>query len=184
MAVFEELEAAGHDCELRQDGALTVARNAAEVKMARADYARLKSNGHDVVYLEGAEAVVTVEPALAGGDYLAALHSRRSGHVNAAAATKALADSASALGATISVASAVVAIERLPAGSKHRYRALTSDGRAHDCATLVIAAGAWARPLGRTLGLDIPVFPVKGQIWSSPEAPEGTLRKVIFAYEK
>ena len=68
MAVFEELEAAGHDCELRQDGALTVARNAAEVKMARADYARLKSNGHDVVYLEGAEAVVTVEPALVGGE--------------------------------------------------------------------------------------------------------------------
>ena len=33
-------------------------------------------------------------------------------------------------------------------------------------------------------GIDIPVTPVKGQIWSTPEAPAGTLRKVIYAYEK
>ena len=36
----------------------------------------------------------------------------------------------------------------------------------------------------RTIGIDIPVTPVKGQIWSTAEAPAGTLRKVIFAYEK
>ena len=33
-------------------------------------------------------------------------------------------------------------------------------------------------------GIDIPVTPVKGQIWSTPEVPAGTLRKVIYAYEK
>ena len=55
---------------------------------------------------------------------------------------------------------------------------------------IMIIAGVWARlrflrGLNDNLaGIDIPVTPVKGQIWSTPEAPAGTLRKVIYAYEK
>ena len=54
----------------------------------------------------------------------------------------------------------------------------------------MVIAGVRARlrfPRGLTdnlAGIDIPVTPVKGQIWSTPEAPAGTLRKVIYAYEK
>jgi glycine/D-amino acid oxidase-like deaminating enzyme len=150
----------------------------------------LSSNGHDVEYLSGHDAVAAVEPALTGGDLLAALHSRCSGHVNAAAATKSLADSAAALGAAVVVGSTAVSIEKLDAPARsagnhqYKYRVRTQEGAVHDCKALIIAAGAWARPLGRTLGVDIPVTPVKGQIWSTAEAPPGTLRKVIFAYEK
>jgi len=147
MAIFRELEAIGHDCELRQDGALTIARNAAELKMCQREHANLAANGHDVAYLEGHDAVVAVEPALAGGDILAALHSRKAGHVNAAHATKGLADAAVALGATVTVGATVVGIERLPVGSVSRYRVTTAEAGAHECKALILAAGAWVRPL-------------------------------------
>ena len=169
VAIFKELEQLGHDCELRLEGALTIARNDRELKLLQAQYESLRGNGHDVEYLSGHDAVVAVEPALAGGDIMAALHSRQAGHVNAAAATRAIADSAAALGATICVGSTAVAIEELGcrsdggsgstgsdngsssggSGSSYKYRVRTQEGQLHDCKALIVAAGAWARPLGR-----------------------------------
>eukprot|EP01043_Picozoa_sp_COSAG02_P041146 COSAG02_NODE_3388_length_6828_cov_19.910685_5_plen_252_part_00 len=112
VAIFKELERLGHDCELRLDGALTLARTPTEVKMCQEEYASLKANGHSVEYLSGPDAVMAVEPGLKGGDVAAALHSRLSGHVNASAATKALADCAINQGAKIVVGAEAIAIER------------------------------------------------------------------------
>lgn len=112
MDIFKEMEQLGHDCELRLDGALTLARTPAEIAMCQEQFASLKANDHPVEYLADHDAVVAVEPGLTGGDFMAALHSRLSGHVNSAAATKALADSATAQGARIVVGAEAIAIER------------------------------------------------------------------------
>ncbi len=112
IAIFKELELLGYDCELRLDGALTLARTPAEVKMCQEEYASLKANGHAVEYLSGHDAVAAVEPGLKGGDIAAALHSQLSGHINASAATKALADCAINQGAQIVVGAEVIAVDR------------------------------------------------------------------------
>ena len=112
IAIFKELESLGHECELRLEGALTLARTPAEVKMCQEEYASLKANGHPVEYLSGHGAVTAVEPGLKGGDVAAALHSRLSGHVNASAATKALAACATNHGAKIVLGAEAIAVER------------------------------------------------------------------------
>lgn len=57
----------------------------------------------------------------------------------------------------------------------------TAEGRAHAVrsgparrpfGTLVLAAGAWSRPLGQWLGFDVPVTPLRGQILAlGPQSP-------------
>ena len=46
----------------------------------------------------------------------------------------------------------------------------------------MLAAGAWCGTLGTILGLDIPVVPVRGQMWSTPSLPP-TLFHVITSAE-
>ena len=48
--------------------------------------------------------------------------------------------------------------------------------------TLVLAAGAWCGPLGAMMGLDIPILPVRGQMWATPSLPP-TLFHVIGSAE-
>ena len=37
--------------------------------------------------------------------------------------------------------------------------------------TIVLAVGAWSKPVGDILGIDIPVAPVKGQMWATAPMP-------------
>lgn len=46
------------------------------------------------------------------------------------------------------------------------YKVVTSKG-SFQTRTLVLAAGPWCRDIGSMLNLQIPVFPVRGQMWST-----------------
>ena len=37
--------------------------------------------------------------------------------------------------------------------------------------TLVLAVGAWSRPVGDMLGVEIPIAPIKGQMWATAPVP-------------
>jgi hydrogen cyanide synthase HcnC len=50
------------------------------------------------------------------------------------------------------------------------HAVLTRDGRI-PCSTVVNAAGAWAGQVGRMAGLDVPVYPVRGQIVCTQTLP-------------
>ena len=61
----------------------------------------------------------------------------------------------------------------------HRHRAISADGKYRvacseetlQARNLVLAAGAWCGPLGRMLGVSIPVVPVRGQMWATEPLP-------------
>src|SRR5262249_59887230 len=49
---------------------------------------------------------------------------------------------------------------------------LTTDRAEVVAERVVIAAGAWSGPIGAMLGLDIPIVPVRGQMWAAnPASP-------------
>ncbi|KAK3282713.1 hypothetical protein CYMTET_9556 [Cymbomonas tetramitiformis] len=99
-------------------------------------------------------------------------------HANPSKATTALANRAAALGAHIFEGHEVKHVAEQNKG----FHVITSKG-SFQCGKLVIAAGAWAPAVGRQLGLDIPVVPVKGQMWATTPQPPGVIKRVIYAAE-
>ena len=82
-------------------------------------------------------------------------------------ATRAFADAAAKSGARIFTNHAVSGVASRPGGG---YSVATDRGE-FVCESLVIAAGAWCGPVGRMLGLDIPIVPVRGQMWATESLP-------------
>ena len=82
-------------------------------------------------------------------------------------ATRAFAEAAARSGARIFTHHAVSGVAPRSGGG---YSVETDRGQ-FVCESLVIAAGAWCGPLGRMLGLDIPIVPVRGQMWATESLP-------------
>jgi sarcosine oxidase subunit beta len=49
--------------------------------------------------------------------------------------------------------------------------AIQTDAAEYRCRTLVLATGAWSDPVGKMLGLKIPIVPVRGQMWATESLP-------------
>jgi sarcosine oxidase subunit beta len=61
-------------------------------------------------------------------------------------------------------------VTAIHAGAAGTYRVETSGG-GFGAETLVLAGGAWTARLGAMLGLRIPIFPVRGQMWAAAGLP-------------
>jgi D-hydroxyproline dehydrogenase subunit beta len=111
------------------------------------------------------EAEPALSPTVAGGLRLPG--GRRS---DPAALTAAAAELARRAGATVRTG---VDVKRLAGGS------VLTDGGVERAATVVLAAGAWTRPLARTAGFEVPIRPVRG--WLAVTAPaEPLVRHVLY----
>ena len=111
------------------------------------------------------DAEPALSPTVSGGLQLPG--GRRS---DPSAMTAAAAELARRAGATIRTG---VDVKRLAAGS------VLTDGGVEQAATVVLAAGAWTRPLARTAGFEVPVRPVRG--WLAVTAPSKPLvRHVLY----
>lgn len=111
------------------------------------------------------EAEPALSPTVAGGLRLPG--GRRS---DPAALTVAAAELARRAGATVRTG---VDVKRLARGS------VLTDGGVERAATVVLAAGAWTRPLARTAGFEVPIRPVRG--WLAVTAPaEPLVRHVLY----
>jgi sarcosine oxidase subunit beta len=131
----------------------------------------LAAVGHEGERLDAA-GVATAEPALAPGmaGGLLIAEGRRS---DPGALTASAAAEARAAGAEIR---AHVEVKRLVRGG-----VVTDEGRI-DAPTIVLAAGAWSRPLARMAGYDLAVRPVRG--WIALVAPgPPVLRHVVYEAE-
>jgi sarcosine oxidase subunit beta len=95
------------------------------------------------------------------------VHSPERAQANPKLATRAFAEAARRRGAEIHERRAVL---RVAAHGDATWRVATSRGELV-AGALVIAAGAWARDIGAMLGLDIPVVPVRGQMWATWPLP-------------
>jgi sarcosine oxidase subunit beta len=168
LHIFKQLQLdLGYDIAFRQSGALQAIHTEAQYAFSRDRMLDLCAHGHRVELLTTREAR-SIEPQL-HPDLLGCLYMPLRGQAEPRRATQALAAAAAQLGARILTQQAVTAMQQRDHDS---YQVETAQETFH-AAFLVIAAGAWCAPLGAMLGLDIPIVPVRGQMWATaPVAPQ------------
>jgi sarcosine oxidase subunit beta len=157
-------EAAGIDIGLDRGpiGTLMLATDPAQLELLANDP---RMDGE----LLDADGVVKAEPALAAGitGGLLSPHGRRS---DPGAMTAAAAMAATSAGARVL---RHVEVRRIA------ERAVISDEGVHRADSIVLAAGAWSRPLARTAGHDLPIRPVRGWLAVTVACPP-LLRHVLY----
>jgi len=159
----------GYDIEFRQSGTLQAIHTPDQYEYARDRMLRLTSQGHTLELLNPREAMALepgANPRLPGYVF-----SPLRGQADPLKTTQAFASAAADNGANILTGQDVTAMIQTADGS---WRIQTSqpgpDGDFH-AGILVLAAGAWCRPVGAMLGINIPIAPVRGQMWATASMP-------------
>src|SRR5262245_32258137 len=155
----------GLDIEFRQSGGIQVIPTPEHADFVRDRVAALRAQGYDVELL-GIREALSLEPELRPS-LLGAMYSRRRAQADPVLTTWAFAQLAERHGARILTGHEVTAIDPRPAGG-FTIRSAHQEMVAGD---LVIAAGAWCSLLGAMLDLEIPVVPVRGQMWATAQLP-------------
>ena len=166
LQIFKRMQIElGYDLEFRASGGLQAVQTDSEFEFARDRTLRLKSLGYTLELLSGDEARAIepeLSPALKG-----ALHFPLRGQADPVKTTRAFADAARQRGACILTDREVTGMAM---GADGDCR-VVCHGEEFRARNLVLAAGAWCRPLGNLLGLSIPVAPVRGQMWATEPLP-------------
>ena len=166
LEIFKSMQIdLGYDIEFRASGALQAVHNEAQYEFIRDRVLAQQSGGYRVELLTAREARA-IEPAL-NPALPAYMYSPLRAQANPVRATRSFADASHDLGARILTGREVTGVKHLAGGS---YR-IDTPGEEYRAQILVLAAGAWCGPLGSMLGLDIPVVPVRGQMWSTAPLP-------------
>ncbi len=166
LEIFRTLQLdLGYDLEFRQGGSLQAIQTEEEYAFAQQKARELVAGGHQVDLLDSRGAL-DLEPAL-DPRILGCLYYPQGGNANPVKTVLALASLAQRHGATILTHHEVTDIAHLDDGT---YQVVTppTTFRAH---MLVLAAGPWCRSLGAMLGLSIPVYAVRGQMWATAPMP-------------
>jgi sarcosine oxidase subunit beta len=176
LELFEQLARdGGFDIELRQSGGLQAIQTPEQYDFARDRVRALAARGHDIELLTAREAM-RIEPALSPS-LLGATYSRRRANADPVLATRGFAALAARTGARILTGHEVTAIQ------PHRDGWTVCAAELEIVApSVVIAAGAWSGALGALLGLDIPIVPVRGQMWATAPLPPRVFQ-TVSAYE-
>jgi len=153
------------DIEFRQSGALQVIHSPEQWEFARHRVQTLRARGHRVELLTTREAR-GLEPGLSPR-LLGAMYSPLRSQADPGRATRAFATLAERHGAAILTQRPVTSIAAR--GGAYVVGSPTGEIVA---GTVVLAAGAWCGPVGALLDLEIPVVPVRGQMWATaPTTP-------------
>ena len=162
LQLFEILQSdLGYDIEFRQSGALKAIQTEEELDFLQKEAQHLKSQGYSVKLLSTHDAQL-IEPELSS-ELLGCLHYPQGGSANPIKTTRAFASAAQKQGARLFTHCEVTSIHYL---ENTHYKVVTSTG-IFETQTLVLAAGPWCRAIGSMLHLDIPVYSVRGQMWST-----------------
>jgi len=176
LQIFRSLQIdLGYDIEFRASGALQAIQTARQYEYSRDNVLSLKSRGYTAELLTVNEAR-SIEPEL-NPELLGAVHFPLRGQADPQKATRAFASAAADRGAQVLTGREVTGITRLGDGT---YRVACSD-EAYTASKLVLAAGAWCGPLGKMLGLQIPVVPVRGQMWATEPLPPRVFHSISAA---
>ena len=176
LEIFKTLQLdLGYDIEYRQCGGLQAIQTDEQYEYMRDKVQALKSHGYAVDLLTNREAR-SVEPGLSL-DLLGFMHMPLRSQADPVKATQAFADAAGAKGANILTGHEVTSIGQQVDGT---YRVVTNQGE-FQSHKLVIAAGAWCIQLGEMLGINIPVVPVRGQMWATQSLPPTVFQTISSA---
>ena len=176
LQIFRSLQIElGYDIEFRASGALQAIQTARQYEYSRDNVLSLKSRGYTAELLTVNEAR-SIEPEL-NPELLGAVHFPLRGQADPQKATRAFVSAAADRGAQVLTGREVTGITRLGDGT---YRIACSK-EAHTASKLVLAAGAWCGPLGKMLGLRIPVIPVRGQMWATEALPPRVFHSISAA---
>jgi sarcosine oxidase subunit beta len=165
----------GEDIEFRQSGALQAIPTPSQDDFERDRVRLLRARGHRVELLETRDARA-IEPGLSPS-LLSAMYSPLRSQADPVKATRAFATLAGRLGARVLTHREVTGLTPRSAGG---YVVRTSEG-AIGAAAVVIAAGAWCARLGAMIDLDIPIVPVRGQMWATPPVPPAIFQTISSA---
>ena len=167
VALFDELHDAGNDIEFRLSGSIQAIRTEAEFVFAERQIANASPD--DGAGLLTAREVRAIEPQFSAELLGAVVFPKYRGEADPVKTTRAFASAAEAQGARLSLSRAVTALDSSGGG----YRLETTTGPI-ETKTLVLATGAWSAEAGQWLGLDIPIVPVRGQMWATAPLPPRT----------
>ena len=166
LQIFKRLQIElGYDVEFRTSGGLQAIQTAGQYDFASDRVLSLKSRGYvaELLTVDEARAIEPeLSPTLRGAMYFP-LRSQ----ADPVKATRAFADAASDQGAAILTDRQVIDITQAADGSHH----VVCIQGTFQARYLVLAVGAWCGPLGRMLGVNIPVIPVRGQMWATEPLP-------------
>ena len=154
-----------YDIEFHAPGGLQAIHTAEQWDYTRDRVFEAQISGYQAELLTAREARV-IEPeaseSLAGFMFLT-----KRGRANPTKATIAFSDAAVSFGTDIKTDHDVTAINQQQDGA-WQIQSRQGEFRAK---TLALAVGAWSRPVGNLLGIDIPIVPIKGQMWATEPVP-------------
>lgn len=159
-------EVAGIDIELERTSLLFVMYDDADVAFAKPLWEHCPCGQGLIDWLTPDE-LAKAEPAVTR-DLRGALRFHGDDQVNPYRLADGFRTAAKSLGATIFTHTAVTGVEVL-AG---RVVAVQAGAERYPCNMVVNAAGAWAAEIGRMVGIEIPVRPVRGQIVGTETLPK------------
>ena len=180
-------ERRGHDIELDLSGSLTLIVTEAEWSWG-CDLVEESGSAGRCLELLDREAVAGLLPSV-GSHVRGAVFDPLGARADPVAATTAMASEAVAAGATIETGRRVTSLRSLPNGGWEVDTSATPAGGVgpesgsgseseSDPApttvradTVVVAAGPWMADVVASLGLRVPIVPVRGQMWASEPAP-------------
>ncbi|MFC5446977.1 glycine oxidase ThiO [Paenibacillus aestuarii] len=163
----------GIDIGLVREGLLNVALSDAQEEELRAREKLQCAAGEPAEWLSAA-AAARLEPALSQ-DVRGALYLPEDGQVEAPLLAQAFAQAARLLGANVQE---FAHVQGLLIEQGRAVGVMTSEGPLYS-ERVVVASGAWSGTLLAGIGVELPVFPVKGECFSVI-TPQPVLRKTLF----
>jgi sarcosine oxidase subunit beta len=176
LQIFRSLQLdLGYDIEFRTAGALQAIQTPEQFEYSRDNVLSLKSRGYTVDLLNVDEAR-SIEPEL-DPELKGVVHFPLRAQADPVKATRALALAARDLGANVLTGREVTGISSGPEGTWN----IDCSGEVHTAGQLVLSAGGWCQQLGRMLGLQIPILPVRGQMWATEPLPPRVFHSISAA---
>jgi len=162
----------GYDMEFRLSGTLTAIHTEEQYEYYQDDVVWQRNNGYEIELLSAREALA-IEPEV-NGELPGYIYRPQRGQADPIKSTRAFAHAAEVEGALINTAQNVVSITPRST-SGYSIQTQTNEFR---CQTLVLATGAWCGPIGKMLGLRIPIVPIRGQMWATDSMPTRLLHTI------
>lgn len=166
LEIFKQLQIdMGYDMEFRLSGTLSGIHSEEQYDYLENRLRSRRALGYDGEILTPKEASA-IEPEI-NLDLAGYTYAPGRGQADPVKSTRAFADAAQKAGARIHTGRNVDAITLKSSGG---YSIQTTSAE-YRCQTLVLATGSWCGPVGKMLGLTIPIKPIRGQMWATESLP-------------